>query len=121
MQIKDAVAASGISAYTIRFYEKRGLITIPRTASGVRDFSATDLDRLHWIHCYRQAGLTIKEIATILTGQVSSKDYLQLLALADTRLTQEIAALQHTQQRLAQKRQAALAGQSLACHLKKCV
>lgn len=36
--IATVAGRTGISAYNLRFYEKEGLISVPRTKAGIRDF-----------------------------------------------------------------------------------
>ena len=36
--IATVTGRTGISAYNLRFYEKEGLISVPRTKAGIRDF-----------------------------------------------------------------------------------
>ncbi|HJE44592.1 MerR family transcriptional regulator [Levilactobacillus namurensis] len=113
MQIKAAATASGVSAYTIRFYEKKGLLTIPRNANGVREFDQDALNRLRWIQCYRQAGLSLKEINQIITGDLTQAGYLDLLDAAKHRLEAQIDDLRHTEACLETKRHATLDGERL--------
>jgi len=103
MQIKDAVTASGVNASTIRFYEKKGLITIERDQNGDREFDDQAVDRLLWIHCYRNSGLTIKEIANIVDQKVSSTGYIEILNNSQQRLQEKIDALKQTQASLDKK------------------
>ena len=47
MNIKEAAAKCGVSANTIRYYEKVGLLTtIDRTPSGIRTFGERTLSRI---------------------------------------------------------------------------
>jgi len=114
MQMKEAVAVSGMSAYTIRFYEKKGLLRVARDTNGVRDFSEAALNRLKWIQCYRKAGLSLKEIASIISGNITQESYLAMLTNAKQRLDDEIETLQRTEAFLATKRRVTIAGESLA-------
>ncbi|MEQ9809665.1 stress response transcriptional regulator NmlR [Streptococcus jiangjianxini] len=63
MNIKKAAELVGLSAGTIRYYERIGLVpAIPRTASGIRDFQQTDLDALAFVKCFRGAGVSVESL-----------------------------------------------------------
>lgn len=67
MNIGDVVALTGLSAKMIRHYETNGLMRTPaRNTRGYRAFSRGDVDRLKFIHCARELGLTTKEIRHLL-------------------------------------------------------
>lgn len=59
--------ASNTKAVTIRYYEKQGLIPAPpRTESGYRIFSDSDLDRLLFIRRSRHLGFSLDDIRDLL-------------------------------------------------------
>ncbi|MEQ9763375.1 stress response transcriptional regulator NmlR [Streptococcus sp. ZJ151] len=63
MNIKKAAELVGLSADTIRYYERIGLVpAIPRTASGIRDFQQTDLDALAFVKCFRAVGVSVESL-----------------------------------------------------------
>lgn len=68
--------AAGVHVETIRYYERRGLIEQPpRSPSGYRQYSATDLWRLQFIGRGKQLGFTLAEIAEVMgTDQAGSPD-----------------------------------------------
>lgn len=67
MRIGAIANASGLSAQTIRFYERKGLLPQPeRGSNGYREYEATTLNRLQFIRSSQSAGLTLIEIASIL-------------------------------------------------------
>lgn len=51
-----------ISRDTLRFYEKRGLLTARRGANGYRDYPPDAVDWLRYIRTAQQLGFTLKEI-----------------------------------------------------------
>ncbi len=68
MNISAASELSGLSAKTIRYYEKIDLITpVKRAANGYRDYSADDLDELKFVHRARQTGFSIDECRDLLS------------------------------------------------------
>jgi MerR family transcriptional regulator, copper efflux regulator len=62
MQIGEIAAATGISRDTLRFYEKRGLLTARRGGNGYRDYPPEAVDWLRYIRTAQQLGFTLKEI-----------------------------------------------------------
>ncbi len=50
------------SAYNLRFYEKEGLISVPRTKAGIRDFDEATESRINAIRHYRCAGLSLHKL-----------------------------------------------------------
>ncbi|TQS46501.1 MerR family transcriptional regulator [Cryptosporangium phraense] len=59
----EAVRRSGLSADTIRYYERVGLVPpVQRTAAGRRRYTDVDLRWLSLVHCLREAGMPIAEI-----------------------------------------------------------
>lgn len=62
MQIGEIAAATGFSRDTLRFYEKRGLLTARRSGNGYRDYPPEAVDWLRYIRTAQQLGFTLKEI-----------------------------------------------------------
>ena len=60
---------TGISAPTLRLYERRGLLDPARTGGGTRRYSADDLARLRRITGLLDAGVNLAGIAAILDLQ----------------------------------------------------
>jgi DNA-binding transcriptional MerR regulator len=60
MKIAEVSERYSISADTLRYYERIGLIQpVNRNESGVRDYNENDLRRVEFIKCMRSAGLPI--------------------------------------------------------------
>lgn len=63
MNIKKAAEETGITAETIRYYERIGVIHhIGRTKAGVRDFTQFDINIIKFVIYLRQAGLSIEQL-----------------------------------------------------------
>jgi DNA-binding transcriptional MerR regulator len=61
--INEVAAKFGLSAHTLRYYDKEGLLPfISRNSSGNRSFSDNDLDWVALICCLKDTGMPIKEI-----------------------------------------------------------
>lgn len=74
MKIAEVSERFGLSADTLRYYERIGLLpSINRTDSGIRDYSEIDLQRVDFIKCMRSAGLPIEVLI----------DYMELIQQGD--------------------------------------
>ncbi len=60
--ISKVAKDTGLEAYTLRFYEKEGIINPRRTEGGIRYFSDDDLERLSMICCLKRTGMPLKDI-----------------------------------------------------------
>ena len=61
--IGEAAEKTGITASTLRYYEKEGLLpNIKRDKNGIRSFCDEDLERLRIIECLKATGMPIKDI-----------------------------------------------------------
>lgn len=62
--IQDVSKKTGLSAHTLRYYEKEGLITgVERTRGGFRQYTDEDLESLGLICCLKNTGMSLQEIA----------------------------------------------------------
>lgn len=68
LSIKRGSEDLGISAHAIRFYEKEGMVEIPRNSRGFREFDERNLDRLRAITHYRRVGVSLEDIRQILAA-----------------------------------------------------
>lgn len=63
MTIKEVSEKYNISADTIRYYERIGLIPpIPRKTNGIRDFDQESCNWIEFIKCMRSAGIQIEAL-----------------------------------------------------------
>lgn len=61
--INEVANIFGISAYTIRFYDKEGLLPfVARNKSGNREFTESDVNFFKIICCLKNTGMQIKDI-----------------------------------------------------------
>jgi DNA-binding transcriptional MerR regulator len=61
--ISQAAEKMNLSAYTLRYYEREGLLPfLSRTGSGIRAFSEQDMEMLSVICCLKATGMSIKQI-----------------------------------------------------------
>lgn len=63
MTIAEVAKKYGLSADTLRYYERVGLLPdVRRTAGGVRDYSEEDCRWVEYIKCMRSAGISIETL-----------------------------------------------------------
>lgn len=63
MTIAEVSKKYNISADTLRYYERIGLIPrVTRNKSGIRDYSETDCNWVQFIKCMRSAGVQIEAL-----------------------------------------------------------
>lgn len=85
MRIAEVSKQYDISADTLRYYERIGLLPrVHRNASGVRDYDETDLARVKFIKCMRGANVSIEALI----------EYMQLFAVGDATLAARKAVLE---------------------------
>jgi MerR family mercuric resistance operon transcriptional regulator len=86
MTIGQLAAAEGVGVETVRFYQRRGLLTTPeRRGSSYRTYSQADRSRLVFIRRARDLGFTLGEIADLLApAEAQSAD--EIAVAAQTKL-----------------------------------
>jgi len=68
MKIGELAKKSGLSAHTLRFYEKQGLIKVNnRSESNYRIYSQSDLETAKFIKRCRDMGFSLEEVDVFLS------------------------------------------------------
>ncbi len=62
MKINEVSKRYNLGDSTLRYYEKVGLLTDIKRENGVRDYQDKDLDRIEFILCMKDAGLSIEQL-----------------------------------------------------------
>ena len=62
MRIGEFSKVTGISAYTLRYYEKKGLIRVNRDQAGRRDYSENDIEWVRFIKRLKDTGMLLRDI-----------------------------------------------------------
>lgn len=101
MTIKDASQVTGVSADTLRYYERIGLIpAVPRSAGGIRDYDEASIRWINFIKCMRGAGLPIEAlieyVALCKEGDKTEASRKAILVEQRDILQQRIESLQKT-------------------------
>lgn len=85
LTIAEAAEVSGVSAHTLRYYERAGLLgDVGRATSGHRRYGEDDLAWIHTIQCLRATGMPIRDI----------RRYAELARSRDDNLEARLALLQ---------------------------
>jgi len=104
MRISDFARAGGVGVETVRFYQRKGLLAVPRgDAPAGRHYDAEDLRRLRYVKHAQTAGFTLAEIAELIALD-RTDDRPRAREMARERiaaLDAEIAALQAARASLA--------------------
>jgi MerR family transcriptional regulator, copper efflux regulator len=66
MNIKEAEAATGLPAKTIRYYEEIGLVSPLRAANGYRAFRPRDIETLRFLANARSLGFSTRDCRALL-------------------------------------------------------
>jgi DNA-binding transcriptional MerR regulator len=84
LTIADVARATGVTTYTLRYYERVGLIDgVERADSGHRRYTDEDLARIEVLQCLRATGMPIRRILRyaelVRAGEGNEGDRLALL------------------------------------------
>lgn len=66
LTISELARGAGVGVETVRYYQRRKLLSVPETASGWRRYDAEDLSRLRFIRTAQRAGFSLEEIGELL-------------------------------------------------------
>lgn len=94
MKIAEVSKQFDISADTLRYYERIGLMRhVHRTESGIRDYGEQDCARIQFIKCMRGAGMSIESLI----------EYMDLIEQGDGTIAQRIALLEEQRDLMRQR------------------
>lgn len=108
MTIAEVSKMYGLSADTLRYYERIGLIPkVYRNKSGIRDYTEEDCGWVEFIKCMRSAGLQIEAlidyVALFQEGDHTKEARMKILTEQREQLYQRMQEMQSTLQRLDKK------------------
>ena len=76
MKISEVAEKTGLSAHTLRFYEKHGLISASqRSDSGYRLYSESDRRRAEFVRTARNVGFSLDDIAVLLSIRLDKSSH----------------------------------------------
>lgn len=99
--IKEVSEMLGISSYTLRYYEKIGLLSfVKRDNNGVREFLPKDLVTIKTIECLKKTNLPLKDIKNYFKlvdqGLDTAKERRELFVKQKQKVNKEIEELEKT-------------------------
>lgn len=105
LTVGEFATRAGVSAPTLRFYEKRGLIGSERTSGNQRRYARTELRRVAFIRTAQRVGLSLEEIAAALAELPDSRtptkaDWQRLSSRWQARLDERIRTLERLRDEL---------------------
>jgi DNA-binding transcriptional MerR regulator len=63
LSIKQVAEVTGVSAHTLRYYEKIGLLPSPtRKKGGTRQYTQNDVDFMQFLNSLKKTGMTLNDI-----------------------------------------------------------
>ena len=97
--IQEVSKKTGLTAHTLRYYEKEGLLSgVERTQGGFRQYTDEDLERLSLICCLKNTGMSIQEIARFVQltheGDHTLKERVELLREHRKRVLERMEEMQ---------------------------
>jgi DNA-binding transcriptional MerR regulator len=101
MKISEVSERYGLSADTLRYYKRVGLIpAVNRNQGGIRDYDEMDLKRVEFIRCMRSAGLPIDVLIEYITlvqqGDETIEARKEILIEQREKLAARMAEMQET-------------------------
>ncbi|WP_322354334.1 MerR family transcriptional regulator [Paratractidigestivibacter sp.] len=108
MRIAEVSEKYGISADTLRYYERIGLLPrVHRNASGMRDYDENDLGRVEFVKCMRGANVSIESLIEYMQlfdeGESTYEARRQILIEERERAQERLAEIQDGLDRLNKK------------------
>ncbi|MGV8858811.1 MerR family transcriptional regulator [Rhodoglobus sp.] len=98
LTIGEVAAATGVTDHTLRYYEKAGILVVPRLANGQRRYREIDVKAVEFISHLRRTGMpirTIREYADLVRSpQDTSADRMRLLEQHRENVARELAEQQ---------------------------
>lgn len=83
MSIGEFSRITRISAYTLRYYEKKGLLHVERDSTGRRDYSEKGIEWVKFIQRLKETGMLLRDIKQYsdlrYQGEETMKERMELL------------------------------------------
>jgi len=87
MKIGQLSEVTGLSTYTIRYYEKMGLLhKAEKNSSGHRVYNSTDLELMNWVTCLKKSGMPLQKIKEYVNAY-QNKENMTLAKILELHLT----------------------------------
>ena len=122
LKISELAVHTGLSAHTLRFYEKQGLVKASqRSEAGYRYYNDADILRAGFVKTARNIGFSLDDIGELLTIQIdkASHSCQEVTDITQRKLDEvndKIIELQSMQQTLARLLESCCGGPEKATH-----
>jgi DNA-binding transcriptional MerR regulator len=73
LTIAEATEVSGLTAHTLRYYERAGLLEPSRASNGHRRFTDQDLQRVHFVQKLRATGMPIRDVRRYFAAEANER------------------------------------------------
>lgn len=108
MKINEVSKLYDISADTLRYYERIGLVPpVTRNESGIRDYSETDCNWVQFAKCMRAAGISVESlieyVALFTQGDATRAARKEILIEERAKLLERMQQMQATLDKLNNK------------------
>ncbi|HEX5782172.1 MAG TPA: MerR family transcriptional regulator [Solirubrobacteraceae bacterium] len=99
MTVAEAAAEAGVSAHTLRYYERAGLLArVERNGAGHRDFTEEDIEWVVMVTRLRATGMPIRAIREyaelVRAGEGNEEQRLALLETHRERVLEQLARIE---------------------------
>lgn len=105
LKISELSRQTGLSAHTLRFYEKHGLINASnRSEAGYRFYTDSDVRRVEFVKTARNTGFSLEDIGQLLSIRVDKQSHScqEVTDITEKKLLEvnaklaELQSMQHT-------------------------
>jgi len=108
MTISEVCKQYGLTADTLRYYEKAGLLPrVTRTSGGIRNYTEYDCNWIEFIKCMRNAGVQVDALVEYVRlseeGDSTAEARKQILIRERDRIASQVEEMQNTLERLNKK------------------
>jgi len=108
LNVAEMSAVTGVSGYTLRYYERAGLIqSVTRSSGNQRRYQPGDVEWVRFLLRLRETGMPIAQMRQYANlraeGDASLRARLELLAAHHARLREQITALRGHERALSAK------------------
>ena len=98
LTIGEVAAQTGVTDHTLRYYEKAGILIVPRLTNGQRHYREVDIKAVEFIGHLRRTGMpvrTIREYADLVRSpEDTSQDRMRLLERHQENVARDLAEQQ---------------------------
>jgi len=97
LSVREASDQTGVSIYTLHYYEREGLLHTARTDSGHRRYSESDLEWIRILTCLRDTGMPIRTMRSfaelVRQDQANVPERIRILEAHRSEVLEHLAAL----------------------------